>query len=397
MGFRAVDCQGFGGAFALGVVQSGFTLVGKREDVGGFGMPLMLSNRHLLGKQWDAEACPPDEWTPVDADLVFGNPPCSGFSGLSVCIAPQAGQVGLRKQHASGRVDWRGIDSKANACMWNLIDFAAKCSPRAVIFESVAQAGRAGRPLMLALRSKLEDLTRQEWHLTHVFQNDLSLGGCAMRKRYFWVATREPFGVEVPKLDRVLTLRDAIEDLEDVPLGMMDGHVTLPSQRARRLAWLAANAAWKPGEMSGTALRRIVDSKELSEDWYTREGHIARTDSGTSLYAPRRWDYDKPARVLTGLALEENVHPTLPRTFTYREAARIMGYPDDWTMEPAVERRGVGAKWIGKQIPVAAGRWIATWAKASLEGAPGELRGEEVGERERCIDVTHAWKEAAAE
>lgn len=393
---KAVDCQGFAGAFALGVVQSGFELVGKREDVGGFGVPLLEGNRHLLGDGWEAEACSPDEWTSKKADLVFGNPPCSGFSGLSVCIAPSAGQHGRGlKEHQSGRVDWRGIDSAANKCMWNLVDFAAKCNPTTVIFESVAQAGRQGRPLMLALRARLEEQTGKRWHLTHVFQNDLSLGGVAMRKRYFWVASRRPFDVTLPTLDRAKTLRDAIEDLETVPLGDMDGHVTLPSQRARRMAWLAEHAEWNPGEQSGVALRRLDGRRRLSDDWYTKHGTRVRTDSGTSLYAPRRWDYDKPARVLTGLGLEENIHPVLPRTFTYREAARIMGYPDDWTMQPAVDRGGVGAKWCGKQIPVAAGRWIAGAAAVSLNERVSQ-GGEEIGERERCIDVTHAWKLAEA-
>lgn len=391
---KAIDCQGFAGAFALGVVQAGFEFVGKREQVGGFGVPLVEGNRHLIPGPWEAEACDPADWTPVDAELVFGNPPCSGFSGLSVCIVPKGGRPGRMKARASGRVDWRGIDSAANACMWALIDFAARCNPEMVIFESVQQAGRKGRPLMQALRSRLEDLTRATWSLTHVFQNDLSLGGCSMRKRYFFVASRAPFGVELPELDRVRTLRDAIGDLEAVPLGGVNGHVVLNSQRARRMAWLAANVEWNGGEQSGVAVERArAAGLCFPADWFTREGHMVRTDSGTTMYAPRRWKYDSPARVLTGMGLEENVHPTQPRTFTHREAARIMGFPDEWNCTPAVERGHAGAKWWGKQIPVAPGRWIATWARESLNGNPGALPAEEVGEREYLIDVTNAYKQ----
>jgi site-specific DNA-cytosine methylase len=393
---RAMDCQSFAGAFALGVTQVGFEYVGKREQVGGFGVPLVEGNRHLIKGDWQSEACEPDAWTAKPADLVFGNPPCSGFSGLSVCIAPGGGHAGRRKQHASGRVDWRGIDSSANSCMWALIEFAARCKPQIVIFESVQQAGKVGRPLMQALRDRLEEKTRRRWHLTHVFQNDLSLGGCSMRKRYFFVASRMPFGVELPVLDRVRTLRDAIGDLEDVPLGNVNGHTPLNSQRARRMAWLASNVEWNGGEQSGVALDRAREAKlTLPDDWFTTKGTLVRTDAGTSLYAPRRWKYDDPARVLTGLGLEENVHPTLPRTFTHREAARIMGFPDEWNCQPAVDRGHTGAKWWGKQIPVGAGRWIAWWAANALGEEPGDMQGEEVGKRERVIDVTNAHKAVA--
>jgi site-specific DNA-cytosine methylase len=401
---RAIDCQSFAGAFALGVVQSGFDYIGKREQLGGFGVPMVEGNRHLIpGQHWWSEACEPAAWTPLPADLVFGNPPCSGFSSLSTCIAPANGQAGSKPLHESGRIDWRGIDSKANECMWALIDFAARCKPQAVVFESVQQAGKTGRPLMLALRARLEERTKRRWNLTHVFQNDLSLGGCSMRKRYFFVATRAQFTYDVPDLDGVRTLRDAIGDLESRKrfghfAPETAGHVTLNSQRARRMAWLATQpkARWAGGEQSGVAVQRLIDAGiPFPEDWWTVHGTFVRTDAGTSLYAPRRWKYDEPARVLTGLGLEENVHPTQPRTFTHREAARIMGFPDSWNCQPAIDRGHTGAKWWGKQLPVAPARWIASNVRAVIEGDHNELAPEKIGDREYLVDITNAWKAAA--
>jgi hypothetical protein len=77
--YTAIDALGFAGGMTLGIVQSGFKLVGKRELPGGFGVPNCLANRHLLGTDWDVEVGPAEEWTPVrDAELLFGNPPCSG-------------------------------------------------------------------------------------------------------------------------------------------------------------------------------------------------------------------------------------------------------------------------------------------------------------------------------
>lgn len=77
--YQAVDVMGFAGGLTLGVVQAGFTLIGKRELKGGFGVPNCEVNRHLLGDNWQTEIGSWEGWTPVrDAQLLFGNPPCSG-------------------------------------------------------------------------------------------------------------------------------------------------------------------------------------------------------------------------------------------------------------------------------------------------------------------------------
>jgi len=76
--YRAVDVLGFAGGFTLGTVQAGFELVGKRELPGGFGVDNCLANRHLLGHNWDVQVGTPESWEVMpEAELVFGNPPCS--------------------------------------------------------------------------------------------------------------------------------------------------------------------------------------------------------------------------------------------------------------------------------------------------------------------------------
>ena len=377
----AIDVHGFAGAFALGVVQTGFDLKAKREGPGGFGVEQMEGNRHLLG-DFEVQVDEPRNWEPHQADLVFGNPPCSGFSGLSVSIALRDGSRG----------DWRKA-SDINHCMADLVNYAAKCNATTVIFESVQMAYSRGLEYMRLLRRALEEQTGFNYSLTHVLQNDLSLGGYSMRKRYFWVASRVEFGVEVPELDYVNNLYDAIGDLEAVPLGGLEGHATLGSQRSKRLAWLAEQVQWLPGEKSGTAFDKLTEPPPEGP-WWTSRGTLHRTDSRTSLYAPRRLDYEKPAPVITGYGLDELFHPRLPRTLTHREVARIMGYPDEWLCEPFMRKQSWSNRW-GKQIPVTAGRWIATNVMASMNGNPGSIIGEEIGDRERVIDVTAHWKTAA--
>jgi len=393
MTIRAVDCQGFAGGFTLGAVQAGLKLVGKREMGKGFGVANCEANRHLLGGDWHAESCDPAAWTVPfgGAEVVFGNPPCSGFSGMS-------------------NKEFRGINSPINHCMWAFVDYAARVKPLIAIFESVRAAYTKGRPLMRDLRARLEARTGLTWTLHHVVHDAYALGGPAIRRRYFWVASRIPFGVEHPQLPLAPTLWNAIGDLETLPLtmkaqpytvdpipwserlrsssGYVDGHVTLDNPHAKRLADLAAMIEWRQGKSIGEEARRCYETYgTLPQSWQAMQAHFVANNFNFGFSGATRWVYDDPARVVTGAGPNIGVHPVLNRAFTHREVARILGFPDDWLIEPLSTVPGLAATW-GKGITVDAGRWIAYWARASIEGTPGSLPWTEVGNRELEVVVS---------
>lgn len=395
---KAVDCQGFAGGFTLGVVQSGFKLVGKREMTGGFGVPNCEANRTLLGDGWQTQIADPSEWEALAADLVFGNPPCSAWSTMS----PKA---------------FRGEDSPVSACMWAFVEFAARCKPQIAVFESVAPAYTQGRDMMRKLHAHYEELTGEEWTLYHVKHSAASVGGTSgTRRRYFWLVSRVPFGVEsVPLPQGIPSLETIMGDLEDLPCtweaqpyrrpsswwnesrrssrGVVDGHQwrdNLNFQRLRDL--LPGIGEWLPGEKLEPVLRRHYnDTGDLPESWERKKPRLLAKDFWCGVAAPMRWYWDRPAYVITGAGLDTVIHPTRFRGVTHREVARIMGFPDDWNIRPLRDFKGLPATW-GKGIPVDCGRWIGTWARNSIQGEPGEMQGELIGERERLIDVTNDFK-----
>lgn len=387
MTYRAVDCQGFAGGFTLGTVQAGFELVGKREMKGGFGVTNCEANRQLLGTSWETESAPAETWSvPAGgADLVFGNPPCSGFSGFS----PKS---------------FRGEKSPINECMWAFADYAAKVNPQVAVFESVQAAYSQGRDLMRALRERLEYQTGDRWDLHHVKHNAYALGGPALRSRYFWVASRIPFGVEHPELPVLPTLWDAIGDLAMLAetwttqpyrapaspwaerlrskLGVVDGHEPSRSAFAERVAQLIEMAGWAQGEVISEVTRRCYETHgEFPPGWKYREQRTVDSNYNFGFSGIKRWVEDQPARVITGAGTEIAIHPRLNRLFTHREVARIMGFPDDWRISPLRDLPGLKSTW-GKGITVDAGRWISTWVRRSLDGEPGQLPGTVVGNRE---------------
>jgi|GEM_PF-4316507 len=466
MTIRAIDVHGFGGGFTLGVSQAGFELVAKKGREVGFGVLNVLANRQLLPGPWEVESGEPSMWVPQEANLVFGNPPCSGFSTLS----PKA---------------FRGINSSINECMWEVIRYAGKVAPEIVIFESVQQAFTQGRELMTALRAELEAISGETYNLHHVLHNNASTGGMSLRRRYFWVAARIPFGVEANAtrydfrnerletydLKRVPSLGEAFADLEPLALtmqpqgyraahreehlewnpetqefestyddpwievqsgswwskehmhdgtGTVDGHDIFRSPTYDRIAELMSLEPWAEGERMSDVMRRYYEEHgDLPASWHypskkpmlTTDGQPMLDDNGKKMMEPIRKDHrlietdfamghnqpirwygNRLARVITGGAVHLFVHPTQPRSFTHREAARIQGFPDAWKIWPVRGAADLGPGW-GKGVPVHSGRWIADWARRSIEGNPGSNVGEAIGDdREYVINLTNEYR-----
>lgn len=462
---KAIDVHGFGGGFTLGTVQAGFELVAKFSDQKGFGVYNTLGNRHLLGHQWDSVigTAPPDrlnfapyEWEPMSANLVFGNPPCSGFSTLS-------------------RGDFRGVHSPINRFMWQLIDYAGKVAPELVIWESVQQTFRQGLELMRLLHDKLEEDTGHKYDLYHVLHNNASVGGGSTRRRYFWVASRIPFGVDRYPLEYVPVFGDLLRDLEPLALtferqpyqgrqvlhttdcmyqeqvdpehecwcrtevlnasrwtrehmhdgsGTVDGHQNQYTPlRDRCLALVSEpwDIQWDQGESLTDVLAKCYAKHgDLPYEWKyeitgvnsVRQGgpYTTKAEELVGLGFPakqndvHRWRADKLARVITGGGAVLIWHPTLDRTLTQRELARIQGFPDAWRIHPVRHAPDLGPGW-GKGVPVHAGRWIAEAGRRALEGQPGGIRGVPLSqhdrrlakkfpdrERELVIDLTNDYK-----
>lgn len=389
---RAVGVMDFAGSFALGVQQAGFDYIAKREPSAfkGFGVAAIEMNM----KNVQIEVTEPEFWSMVRSEMVFGCPPCSGFSMLST-INTADSKTG--KVVDGVRVSQRGIDSPDNVWLWELIDYASKTKPEAVVIESVPSGGKLGAPLMRTLWQRLRDQSGIDYHLTDVFMNASLIGGDVIRPRYFFVAHRQPFGVELPTA-KPLALKDVIGDLGPEDFSDPDwGHHTTGSAEDIRIRktielFREHNYDWAQGKRLPEHMKYWYEEmeQEVPAWWFNKDGKMLSHAYSDNMYSPFRWRSDQPMGVVTGGFLDRAVHPTEPRLFTYREGARFMGLPDDWSLRPIVEgRKGM---WLGKAIPVASGRWISTWVMNAIEGTPGEYAGFPVEPKHRMIDVTTSDK-----
>lgn len=420
MTYTAIDSQSFAGAFTVGMTKAGFDVIAKREYPAGFGINTFTDNLDHFGEV-AIQTADPKEWDVVEANVLFGNPPCSGFSVMSVKVG--GGGKGKDKKP---QFDFRGIDSPANQCMWDMMAYGARVLPEIIIMESVTAAGRRGQQLMFDLHDYVEELTGIEWEAHHVFHNNLSVGGPAMRKRFFLVLSRIPFGLGTHPLERVPTFEAITGDIETLPLKFEEQ----PIRRGRSRAWWAdeagvrtgdtvtghdvmqtikarrANALlaidpdlWQPGEKFGPVAKRYVDEYfggdpqallDLDGWTQTNVNFFTGRNWEADTYQPRRWYPEKSAYVIVGDGLEVIIHPSQPRTLTVREGARIIGLPDSWDVSGFW--KGAERHAIGKGIPVHSGEWIGNWAKRALDGRPGKWRGEEIRQRTWLTNTQNDFK-----
>jgi site-specific DNA-cytosine methylase len=164
------------------------------------------------------------------------------------------------------------------------------------------------------------------------------------------------------------------------------GHVGLPTRRALDLLELAnRDGGWPAGwDIGRMAQHCYATFGHLPDSWSHMLPKLLDSDFHMGFTSLIRWSAHRPARVITGAALDLVLHPWEPRTITHREAARVMGFPDDWKILPLRGVSNLRATW-GKGITVQCGRWIGEQVRHALDGAPGENRGKPYGEREWLV------------
>lgn len=407
---RAVDVEALAGSWDLGTVREGFEIVHRTALPGGFGNEVIEANRDVLG-DFPIETGEEPTWTAQkDIAYVFGTPPCSGWSLMNT----------------SKKANARGANSAIQQCTWGLVHYAARTygadglkGPEIVSFECVQQAFTQGRDLMTAYLETLRSRTGLDYQLTHVLMSGASVGSAQLRNRYFWVAHRVPFGVDIESPRRAATYRDAIYDLRGLELqrelqpvhadptawvqvhdmrrpdDQVDWHMQVADRSREKetnlelILRVMDYAEWKPGKY----LRQVIEDDQANGQRIPDEPF---SKFGRGWGGPIRVEWDKPGRVIHGGGAGQFIHPEENRFLTMRELSRLMGYPDTWHW-PDVGNRWNVSMWLGKNCPVQSGQWLSHWAKRALEGEAGPLQGRPDEERanECIINVTHAFKDPA--
>lgn len=317
---RAVDAFAGAGGLSVGLGQAGFRVVAAVEQ------DPQAADTYALSHPGGPSPLVRDVTTVTGGDLtrrlrarldlLAAGPPCQGFS--------------LKGQRRS--------DHPGNAMLQQVVRLAQEIRPRAVLVENVVGLqSLAGGFYFDRLITALErvDLGGGDRYDVHFrVLNAADYGAPQLRRRLFIVAVEPGVTWRWPEQSTSpgdFTLADAISDLP--PDAVDAGAVTRYGSSSMSL-YAAPLRAGSPTVLNHHTKRledlrqRRIAALAPGQNRTFLTGELAAGGHETKY---RRLRANVPCPTVTahmGKDLSDFIHPTLPRTLTVREAARIQGFPD---------------------------------------------------------------------
>ncbi|WP_256671866.1 DNA cytosine methyltransferase [Pseudomonas sp. 18058] len=332
--FRVIDLFSGAGGMTLGFTDERFC--------GGFECVLSVDNDAAAMRTHEQAYAAPavvgniEDWLQTSpdipaADIVIGGPPCQGFSLLN------------KNRTGDGR-----------RALWEpYMDVVEQCGAKMFVMENVPELLRSSEFLDIQSRA-----ISMGFEMIFEVVNTADYGVAQTRKRLIIIGWKKDL-IETPELpvkthsknpdDRFLhpwrTVKDVIADLPEPegiqirdcapPLNLHFGRT--PTEKS-----LARYKAVPPG---GNRFDLQRNAPEITPACWIR-----KTSGGTDLFG-RLW-WDRPSvTIRTEFFKPEKgryLHPEKHRPITHREAARIMGFPDDF---PFQGTKIEIARQIGNAVP----------------------------------------------
>lgn len=342
MSWKVIDLFSGAGGMSLGFADPRFC--------GGFKCVLAVDNdaaaiaTHKLNFGGDSVCGNIEIWLKdaiiPQADVVIGGPPCQGFSLLN------------KKRNGDAR-----------RALWEpFLDVAVRSGARIFIMENVAELYRS--PELDDIRARA---AKDGFKTVAAILNTADYGAPQTRRRTIvlgyraglWAPEFPPLKTHSEKraetnLPPWRTVRDAIADLPKPERLEIEGPTPLDLhiKRTPTAKSLARYRAVPPG---GNRFDLQRNAPEITPDCWLR-----KTSGGTDLFG-RLW-WDRPSvTIRTEFYKPEKgryLHPDQHRPITHREAARLMGFPDDF-------------KFCGTKVEIA--RQIGNAVPPALAGALARL------------------------
>jgi DNA (cytosine-5)-methyltransferase 1 len=291
-----------------------------------------------------------EEWITTDpeipaADVVIGGPPCQGFSLLN------------KKRTGDQRRE-----------LWEpYLEVVEASDARVFIMENVPELLRSQEFDEIRLRAESLGFT-----VKAAILNAADYGAPQTRKRTIivgWRGANEPDfppqqthadPVKNLPLPRWRTVRDMIADLGD-PVGSEIGLKPPLDLHFGRNPIASSLARYKAVPPGGNRFDLQKNAPHLTPKCW-----IKKTSGGTDLFG-RLW-WDRPSvTIRTEFFKPEKgryLHPVKHRPITHREAARLMGFPDDFRF---VGSKVEVARQIGNAVPPALAGAIGRMVRAMLD------------------------------
>jgi DNA (cytosine-5)-methyltransferase 1 len=350
MTYKLIDLFSGAGGMTLGFVDERFC--------GGFECVLAIDNdeaaiyTHRQNFAGDAAAGNIETWlikhpNVPKADVVIGGPPCQGFSLLN------------KNRHGDQR-----------RALWEpYLDIVERSGAKMFVMENVSELYRSSE--LQQIRSRAHQIG---FNTEAAVLNSADYGAPQTRKRTFvvgWLANKvtAPAFPPVPThaapgtndaLPSWRTVREVIGDLRE-PRGTEMGKTPPHNLHFGRNPTEISLKRYRAVPPGGNRFDLMRNARHITPACWIR-----KTSGGTDLFG-RLW-WDRPSvTIRTEFFKPEKgryLHPVQHRPITHREAARLMGFPDDFIF---LGSKTEIAKQIGNAVPPDLAAAMARVVRQTLE------------------------------
>ena len=372
----AVDLFAGAGGMTLGFEQAGFDILASVEidpihcAIHKFNFPFWTVICKGVEETTGKEIRNSSQIANQEIDVVFGGPPCQGFSLMGK----------------------RSFDDPRNSLVFHFIRLVVELQPKFFVLENVKGMTVGKHQEFIA--EIINQFTESGYQVDANYQvlNAANYGVPQNRERLFLLGSRQ--NIELPKYpDKMIfpnlkspTVWDALQDLpviENYPeLYQQDWIMTefsKPSNYAKKLRSLATaknNYSYKR-QYDLTLLTSSLRSKHSTESME----RFASTPHGQieSISRFHKLDPDGLCNTLRAgtpsnkgaFTSPRPIHPFIPRCITVREAARLHSYPDWFRFHPT---KWHGFRQIGNSVPPLLAQAVAGEIIKSLGLQPSQSK-----------------------
>lgn len=271
----------------------------------------------------------------TEESVLFGGPPCQGFSTSN-----------QRTRNSANHNNW---------LFQEFLRAAEELQPEWIVFENVKGISETEGAKFLDL--VISGLRSQRYCVTTTILNAQDFGVPQTRSRLFVVAGRslEKFSFPVPGLRKTITVREAISDLPHLRNGAVESLLKYETGAAsayakhmrRNRKSVGGNLVTRNSEDVIARYEHIPEGgnwEDIPADLMKNYKDASRCHTG--IY--RRLEWDKPAITIGNFRKNMLVHPSENRGLSVREAARLQSFPDHFEFFGSI---GFQQQQVGNAVP----------------------------------------------
>lgn len=331
----ALDLFSGAGGMSLGAEHSGIKII-KAVEVDPHACATFRFNfPNVPLFEGDIRDFPPPS-LPTQGSIVFGGPPCQGFSTSN-----------------------QRTRNKTNPSNWMFKEFfrvVEESCPEWVVFENVRGLLETEKGFFLSLIKA--ELARLGYDSTHAALNACDYGVPQARTRLFVVGRRfgnKAFTFPQPIVKKAISVKEAIFDLPWLQNGASTSMLPYgrfsPSRYAQRLRGDLKECANNLVTSNSAYVVERYKYIPQGGNWESIPDNLMRNYKDksrchTGIY--HRLHEDLPSVVLGNFRKNMLIHPRLERGLSVREAARIQSFPDAFVFQGSI---GFQQQQVGNAVP----------------------------------------------